>query len=90
MTTDLTPPKTPPSQNFRGAYHHITPPLLKEILMTTDLTSPKTPPVKISQVHTINCSFTKGNFDDYRLDLTKNTHQVKISQVHTIMLHLFY
>ena len=27
-----------------GAYHHITPPLLKEILMTTDLIDQKDPP----------------------------------------------
>ena len=30
----------------------------------------------------------KGNFDDYRFDLTKLTPLTKISQVHTIMLHL--
>ena len=39
--TNLTPP---PSQNFTGAYHHVTPPLVKEILMTTDMTWPKRPP----------------------------------------------
>ena len=62
----------PPSQNFTGTYHHITPSLLKEILMSTDLTWPSWPPVKISQVHSIMLYLPPA----------------KISQVHSIMLHL--
>ena len=45
---DLTK-KPPPNQNFTGAYYHVTPPLLKEILMTTDLTWPKRPPLPPGQ-----------------------------------------
>ena len=91
MTTDLTWPKRPPGQNFMGAYHHATPPLLKEIWMTTDLTWPKRPPQSKFHGCIPSCytSFTKGNFDDYRFDLTKKTPPVKISWVHTIMLHLY-
>ena len=40
---------TPSSQNFTGAFHHVTPCLLQEILMSTDLT----PWLKISQMHSI-------------------------------------
>ena len=92
MSTDLTWPSwPPPSKNFMGAYHHITPPLLKEILMTTDLAWQKRPPqLKFHRIIPSHyTSLTKGNFDDYRFDLTKKTlpPPAKISQVHTIMLH---